>query len=129
MAKANINLPNGTKIVVDGTTEEINAVLELYKKPTNVLGTSSENKEQRKKKYKTTPRAKKGRKGPKLYITELKAGGFFNKKRTISEVQKVLEDNGHIYPITRLSTPLKRLVQDKELGRMKEDGNWVYVKR
>lgn len=121
MAKANINLPNGTKIVVDGTTEEINAVLELYKKP--------ENKEQRKKKDKTIPRVKKARKGPKLYIKELKAEGFFNKKRTINEVQKVLEDNGYIYPITRLSTPLKRLVQDRELGRMKKDGSWVYVKR
>ena len=31
MAKANVDLPNGTKIKIDGTSEEIGKILELYK--------------------------------------------------------------------------------------------------
>ena len=30
MAKANINLPNGTKITIDGTKEEISEIIQIY---------------------------------------------------------------------------------------------------
>ena len=128
MAKANINLPNGTKIVIDGTADEINAILKLYS--SSAPSSESHPKKSRtqlKKQSKKSSGTKKS--GPKQYIRDLRTEGFFDKKRTINDVQKNLEQNGHIYPLTHLSTPLRVLVQEKELGRMKEDGNWVYFKR
>lgn len=129
MAKANIDLPNGTKIVVDGSSDDINSVLKLF---TSTSSSSTPKEKKQTTKRKTTSRkatgTKKTQKGPNLYILEIKEEGFFDKKKTINDIQQKLEENGHIYPQTHLSTPLKRLVQKKELRRMKEDGNWVYVK-
>ncbi|MBM4064066.1 MAG: hypothetical protein FJ266_00215 [Planctomycetes bacterium] len=127
MAKANIDLPNGTKIQVDGSSEEIAKILHLYKdgaenrkidKPKNEAG------------YKTNKTGrKKAKSGPKQYIRELKTDGFFKTKKSINEVQKKLEEKGHIYPMNELSTPLRNLVQSSELGRIKEKDGWVYVNR
>lgn len=129
MAKANIDLPNGTKIIVDGTSDDINAVLKLFTN-TSAPTPSADKKKNGKRKSSSHKKSgvKRTQKGPNLYILEIKEDGFFDKKKTINDIQQKLEENGHIYPQTHLSTPLRRLVQKKELRRIKEDGNWVYVK-
>ena len=55
--------------------------------------------------------------------------GYFKSKRTIGDIQKKLEEMGHIYALTSLSTPLIRLTRSKNsaLRRLKENKQWVYV--
>jgi hypothetical protein len=66
--------------------------------------------------------------GPKALILELKNNGYFSEKRSITDVQKRLEELGHIYAQTSLSTPLKRLVIARQLTRVKDKENdiWRY---
>jgi hypothetical protein len=134
MAKANITLANGTVVTIDGTADEIKSLLEIYSHGPQLKGGiegSTEKKKHRKKVPKGNGEAKikKVKKGPKGYIAELKAEGFFKAKRTMNEVQAKLEEDGHIYPLNELSTPLRVLVKDKELGRIKEKDKWVYFNR
>ena len=135
MAKANITLANGTVVKIDGTVDEIKALLEIYSHnewPQSKNRDGSGKSRQRKMKLQRGSGEKKNRKvkkGPKGYIAELKSEGFFKAKRTINEVQAKLEENGHIYPLNELSTPLRKLVNDKELGRIKEKDKWVYFNR
>ncbi len=65
------------------------------------------------------PGAKQTRKpsGPKGLITELVAEGFFDEWRTLPDIQKRLEDRGHIYKQTALSPALLSLTQAKVLRR------------
>lgn len=125
MATASIDLPNGTKVKIEGSPEEINKLLELYggqlsshvlmaeKAPSAVKGLSKE----------------KNGGGAAGQIRTLIGEGFFGTKRTLSDVQRRLEELGHIYPQTHLSTPLRRLVMTRELRRLRDSKNWVYVNR
>jgi len=66
-------------------------------------------------------------KGPRLMILELIDDGYFAKKKSLSEIQKRLEEMGHIYAQTSLSGPVLQLVRDKKLNRNKEDDIWLYI--
>jgi hypothetical protein len=66
-------------------------------------------------------------KGPQTFILELKNNGFFSEQRSISDVQRKLEEMGHIYAQTSLSTPLIRLVRSNKLRRVKENDSWNYT--
>jgi hypothetical protein len=134
MAKADITLANGTVVTIDGTVDEIKTLLEIYSgaQPKSERGGGIKKGHRRKPKSKKSSsgsKPKKVKRGPKGYIAELRSEDFFKTKRTINEVQAKLEENGHIYPLNELSTPLRRLVKDKELGRIKEKDNWVYFNR
>jgi hypothetical protein len=63
-------------------------------------------------------------------ILVLKAEDFLAKLRTIGEVREQLASRGWHYPLTSLSGPLQRLVQDGELRRQRvSDGGtkvWKY---
>lgn len=67
------------------------------------------------------------RAGPTDYIRDLIEEGYFKTKREIGAVRDKLEERAHIYPVTSISGPLYRLVKNKELRRIKEDGAWRYV--
>ena len=76
MAKANVDLPNGTKIKIDGTSEEIGKILELYK--SEGKGDEEIDKLKKKTKHKTNKTGrKKSKSGPKQYIRELKTCRLF----------------------------------------------------
>jgi len=66
----------------------------------------------------SSPKAKKSR-GPKGYIRELVADGFFKKPKTIAEVKAELANRGHHIALTSLSGPLQSLCQDRVLRRHK----------
>jgi hypothetical protein len=66
------------------------------------------------------------KKGPSIMINELINAGFFTKKKSLSEIQKKLEEMGYIYAQTSLSGPVLKLVQDRKLKRNKEDDVWLY---
>ena len=119
MAKANLVLPNGAKVKIEGSAEEVASVLAKLSHPPGT--------EHKKKKKGGAAQAALRRKGPTGYIADLAEEGFFKTKRTLSEVQKKLEEKGHIYAQTSLSPPLIRLVRKKALRRIREKKSWVYV--
>jgi len=122
MAKATLTLPDGTNVTIEGDTEEISKLLGKFSGP-------SQDKQSTKQKSKIAKNRAglKTKKGPQDYILELRQEGFFKSRRSIADVQKKLEEKGHIYPQERLSSPLIRLVRKRELRRMKEKKGWIYV--
>jgi len=74
------------------------------------------------KRNRVKPKGSSRQHGPRGYILEMKADGFFAKPKTISEVKTELGNRGHHIPITSLSGPLQSLCQAKELRRQKLGG-------
>lgn len=125
MAKANLTLPDGTRVLIEGTAEEVATLLAKCSQPT--IKTRKIKQKQRAKSATTSKAARKAKKGPVGYITELVDEGFFKTKRTLPEIQKKLEEQGHIYAQTSLSPALLNLTKKRALRRIKEKKNWVYV--
>jgi hypothetical protein len=124
VANAKLTLPDGTTVNIEGNADEVATLL------TRFTGSGAE--PVRKPRAATKPRASAkspamNRKGPTTLIAGLAADGFFKSRRTIGQVQAKLEEGGHIYPLTALSTPLLRLTRTKVLRRLKEKAGWVYV--
>jgi hypothetical protein len=66
----------------------------------------------------------------KSRILLLKDEGFFLVPRSISEIKSELHAHGWILPMTTLSGPLQKLVQERQLRRIKEKKlkqGWKYV--
>lgn len=128
MATANIDLPSGAKVQIEGTAEDINKILAACG-AVNATGEpvplTTKAKRNRANNDANTPR--RATSGVMQQIRELIDDAFFGQKRSISDVQRKLEETGHIYPLTHLSTPLRRLVRNKELRRMRDGRNWAYV--
>ena len=126
MAKANLVLPTGAKVQLEGNADEIAILLstfsaadESHVKPTHV-----------KSKHKTPKKSKSSsRSGPTGYVLDLIDEGFFKTRRTLPEIQKKLEEKGHIYAQTSLSPVVIRLVRKKDvnLRRIKDKKGWIYV--
>lgn len=117
MVKAIIELKDGTKITVEGTPKEVAEAKELM--------ISKEGRKLIKQKIKRKQKTK----GPIGLILELKEENFFDKPRIISEVKQKLEEKTYYYPLSSLSPALIRLVKQGELGRIKKEGKWMWVKR
>jgi len=62
-------------------------------------------------------------------LRELKSDGFFNRPKNWNEIGTALEEKGYTYPLNSLTKPLQLLVRKRELGRIKKDKIWHYVKR
>ena len=131
MATANIELPDGTKVVIDGSPDEIARILDLYRQtPSSDAGSSASVGKPRKQEAMVRlrqDRASRVRSGAMQHIRSLISEGFFDGRKSISNVQTKLEELGHIYPLTHLSTPLRRLVVGRELRRIRDGKNWTYV--
>lgn len=119
MAKANIERADGTTIIIDGDADEVARIVSLIQQD----------------KPPVSPRKAKDKGGKKRkltkkdYILELKDEGFFGERRSLPDIKKALEDNGHIYPMSSLSGPILELVRARKLGRLKEGRKWMYVQR
>ena len=123
MAKANIQTQDGTKITIEGTTEEISRLLQMYK----IKGAPEKALQSEQKKF---VRMKKSAK-PTVTdsVREILAEGFFSKPKSLAEVKQGLEEQGTFIPITTLSAIVLGLVKNKELRRLKQDKKWAYVQR
>lgn len=129
MAKAKLELPDGTTVNIEGTADEVATLLAKFS------GSVPSSAETKKRPGKKAPKRVSGgnkkdrpkRKGPRTLLEDLVSDNFFKSKRTISEVQRKLEEKGHIYAMNSLSTPLLRLTRDKTLRRIKEKNGWAYV--
>jgi hypothetical protein len=132
MATANFELPNGTKVLIEGSPEEIARVLELYRHPPGDSGGSPKRAVTRRGPSTTSTEARpeassRGRTGIMQQLRLLISEQFFDARQTLSNVQSKLEELGHIYPQNQISTPLRRLVQSRELRRLREGKTWIYV--
>lgn len=127
MAKASLNLPNGTKVNIEGTAEDVALLLSRYSQPSGPTKGRRKKGVKRKKSKGAPSGARKTRKGPTGLITDLADEQFFKTKRMLSDIQKKLEEKGHIYAQTSLSPALVRLVRKKVLRRLREKKGWVYV--
>jgi hypothetical protein len=134
MPKANVVLADGTKVTIDGTADEVAALLQRISGSAQqpLDGDSKKRTGRRRRKAIAAASGKGGSarttpKGPADYLRDLVATNYFKIKRGLGDVQKKLEEGGHIYAVTHLSPVLLRAVRAKELRRIKEGGTWKYV--
>ena len=116
MAKAQIKLPDGTMVRLEGTPDEISAVIDRQQKMPERQG------------RRATARVQ-GRSKPQIsdLIANLIDGGFFKKPKDLAAIKIALEEMGHHYPVTTLSPTMLRLVRKRNLRRLKQDKRWVYT--
>ncbi len=133
MAKANLVLPDGTKVNIEGTADEVFLLLgKLSAQESKSGGTTTAKKKTKKKRKKAASgnggTTGKKQEGPTSLITELIDEGYFKAKHTLADIQKKLEERGHIYAQTSISPQLTRLTRKRTIRRIKENKGWVYVK-
>jgi hypothetical protein len=131
MAKATLNLPDGTVVTVEGSPDEIARITSLHSQ--SVGGNAAPPRRKTSTPKKRSPKAAAGerrnKEGPQSQILELKAEDFFKEKRSLRDVQRKLEEMGHIYSLNNITSPLIRLVRNKTFRRIKDEGVWYYVNK
>jgi hypothetical protein len=123
MAKATIKSKTGAVITVEGSESEVSNILSVFER-TSLLGHAKEAATKSQARKKET----KKRLGASNLVINLKEDGFFEKPKSLSDISKVLEEQGYLYPVTSLSGIVLGLVQKKILRRKKTEGKWVYGK-
>jgi len=126
MPKAEIATSTGTKIIIDGSTAEIAAILSIYKDKPNKDPDTSLVKDNHNDDSK---RHQKSKLTLEDYILDLKSSGFFDAPKKTALVKEKLDQESHFYPMQTVSTRLIRMNEKKLLGRIKEGNQWAYVKR
>jgi len=116
MAKAQITTPEGVSVKLEGTAEEIVAVI----RQAGLKSAPGKVNSKAKVATKTRPTV------PGL-VDELKGEGFFKQPKTLGEIQKRLADLGHHYPQTALSGPMQAQCKQRNLRRFKKDKKYVYA--
>jgi len=116
MANARINLPDGVSVEVDGTPDEVAAVLEKL-----------QSKKPRKPAPEMAAPQGKGRGEIPTLIELLKTEEFFKTPRGLSDVRDKLAEIGHHYPLTTLSGAMQSQTKSRNLRRFKQGGKYVYV--
>jgi hypothetical protein len=134
MASANIDLADGTKIVIEGSPEEIARVLSLYKHASTAIvatgaahGRSTTAPRSHSRQRRRGDANTRANVGVMQHLRDLIGDEYFSQRRPLSDVRSKLEELGHVYPLTHLSTPMRRLVVNKELRRLRDGKIWVYV--
>lgn len=122
MAKAHIALTDGTKITIEGTSDEVAAL--VSKLSTSTPPSSKDKRRSGKTSEQSTSKSKYG---PVDLISALIDGGFFKKPKELGSIRLALEEQGHYYPVTTLSPLMLRLVRKKHLRRLKDKKRWLYV--
>lgn len=129
MATARLVLPDGTTVNIEGTADDVATLLTRFSDDRLSRSDASGDapKHASSLTAKNANKDRRTRKGPRILLQDLADENFFKSRRTIGEVQKKLEEKGHIYGLNSLSTPLLRLTRAKVLRRIKEKNGWVYV--
>lgn len=127
MAKATLKLSDGTTVLIEGSAEEIVRIMSLHSTTIPISPSKPISIKNVKKVKSTSKKSSQSGTGPKQRIFELKSSGFFDDKKSIVDIQKKLEEQGHIYAQSSLSPALLRLVRSRDLRRIAEDKVWMYV--
>jgi len=116
MAVAKISMPDGISVQLDGTPDEVAAVLENLKI-----------------KYAASTMLPSFRRPAKTkgeipgLVEQLKGEDFFKSPRGLADVQRKFAELGHHYPVTTLSGAMQAQSRSRNLRRFKRDGKYVYV--
>src|SRR5208337_914074 len=127
MAKAEIETSTGTKIFIEGSVDEIAAIISLYNK--NQTNSNTRPLVVEKDQEKSSNNRPKQPTTLVEYILELRNTGFFDTPKQTVLVKEKLDQEGHFYPMQSVSTCLINRNEKKELRRVKEGTKWAYVKR
>ena len=119
MAKAQVTTPTGIRVQVEGTPDEILAVVQDLQR-------KEEEKGKRSAGSRAGP-AKTGRQTLPGLLETLRDEGFFKQPRDLASTKTELEAKGHFYPLTSLSGGVLGQVRKRNLRRLKKDGRWFYV--
>lgn len=117
MPKATVTMLSGATVAVEGTAEEVAALVMRLESPAGDGGRG----------YTHDAPRHQGKVTPMALISGLIGEGFFREPRELGAVGSSLKERGHHYPTTTLSPVMLRLVRKKELRRIKEKGRWAYV--
>lgn len=118
MAKAHITTSEGISIRVEGTADEISALVRKL----------DDQKRDRKPRGASHVSNRKGHTLLVDLIASLSDGGFFARPRDLASVKAALEEMGHHYPVTSLSPTMLRQVRRKQLRRIRDKGRWMYTR-
>jgi hypothetical protein len=117
MAKAQITMPDGMIVKVEGTPKDITEVVQDLEKA-------------QRKSAKSSPRKPPATSGPVQLpdlIASLHDGGFFKSPKDLGAIKLALEEMGRHYPVTTLSPAMLRAVRKRKLRRIKKDNRWFYT--
>ena len=122
MAKARITTKSGSKVIIEGSPEEVASLLAILERtPT---GGSTPKDTPRKKERRLQSNTKQT---PTTLLAELADGGFFKKPKELSAIKTALQEQGHYYPVTSLSPAVLRAVRKRILRRIRDGKRWLYV--
>ena len=121
MAKTHLKMPNGTKMTIEGTPDDVAALLARLQEKSDMQKPSAQFSSP-----KVSRNNKQEKPTPINLISSLIDGGFFKKPKDLGAVKLALEEQGHYFPITTLSPVLLRLVRKRQLRRIKEKKRWLY---
>src|SRR5258708_7020752 len=93
MANAKITMPGGGNIDLEGTADEVIAVLDNLRKTQGSLSRVSTGSTATSKRRGTIPQL----------IDSLKSEDYFKTPRSLSDIREKLRELGHHYPLTTLS--------------------------
>jgi hypothetical protein len=121
MAKAHLTTKTGTTIVIEGSRNEVAALVRQIEHGAKTSGTS------RSAPPTSRARRRQPKPTPNNLISTLIDGGFFRKPKDLGAVKVALEEMGHFYPVTTLSPTLLRLVRRHQLRRLRDKKRWLYT--
>ena len=121
MAKAHLKTKSGASVTVEGTPDEVAALVKQLEGEPPLAGQGARTQTRRR----STGGASKTT--PVNLIGSLIDGGFFRKPKDLASVKAALEEMGHHYPITSLSPTLLRLVRKRQLRRLRDKKRWMYT--
>ena|SRR3989344_4834128 len=128
MTKATLTLENGTSVLIEGSASEVKELLDIFSGKHTTFKKPTAAKHRKRTSGGVEGKKKSNKQGPADLIRDLIQENYFKaNKRSLSDIQKKLEERGHIYAQTSLSTPLTRLTRSQELRRLKEKKGWVYT--
>jgi hypothetical protein len=121
MPKATVAIPSGAKVTIEGTNDEVIALI------ARLEGLDGAPRTPQLAASRSTAQTKSKPSLPGL-ISEMISNGFFKEPRHLSALKDALEQNGQFYPVTTLSPAMLRLVRSRQLRRIKDSkGRWSYV--
>jgi hypothetical protein len=121
MPKAVITTKQGATVEIEGSQEEVLALVALFDRGNAQLPVLAPAQAIK------SPTSSKSKPTLMALLAELIVVGFFATPKGLSAVREALEERGHFYPVTTLSPVLLRLVRKKELRRLKDRGHWTYL--
>jgi hypothetical protein len=121
MPKALITIPSGATVSIEGTQEEVAALLGVFEHGQRGEGRALDVRPR------PTRQEGKSKTTPMGLLSDLIASGFFATPKELGAVKGALEEQGQFYPVTTLSPLMLRLVRKKELRRIKDKKRWTYV--